>query len=509
MQAFTSGMTSTLTPYVTSAFEAHSLTATTTIISGLIGGLVKLPYAKLIDVWGRPQGFALMVGCITMGLIMMAGCNDVKTYCAAQVFYNIGYNGIDFTVTIFIADTSALRNRAFWIAYAGSPWLITVWIYGPAASSVLSTIGFRWGFGIWAIVLPIICAPLFALFYSNQRKAKKQGFMKPDESTRTFLQSAHYYSREFDVVGLLLISGGLALFLLAFSLYSYQPEEWKSPLIICFIIFGGLLIITFALYEKFMAPVTFIPWQLMRDRTVFFTYTMVASLYCAWYIWDNYFYSMLIVVFNQSITHATYISNIYTVGSTFWAIILGVVIRYNGRLKWTALYFGVPITALAVGLMIKFRQPDTDIGYIIMCQIFIAFGGGTLVICEQMTIMAVSAHQHIPAVLAMESMVSSIGGAIGSTIAAAMWTGIFPKKLAAFLPAEAQADLPDIYGSLDVQSSYPVGSPTRNGINHAYGDAQRIMLITATCLYSVTLVSTMLWRDIKVRDAKQVKGRLF
>ncbi|KAL4916060.1 hypothetical protein BDW62DRAFT_187109 [Aspergillus aurantiobrunneus] len=64
------------------------------VISSLASGLIKLPYAKLMDIWGRPQDFALMVGSMTMGLIMMAGCKNVETYCAAQVFYQIGYTGI-------------------------------------------------------------------------------------------------------------------------------------------------------------------------------------------------------------------------------------------------------------------------------------------------------------------------------------------------------------------------------------------------------------------------------
>ncbi|PQE05674.1 siderophore iron transporter protein [Rutstroemia sp. NJR-2017a BVV2] len=509
MLAFASGVTSTLTPYVTSSFSAHSLTALTSVISSLIAGLIKLPYAKLIDIWGRPQGFALMVCSMTLGFVMMAGCNNVKTYCTAQVFYYVGYNGIDFTVTIFIADTTQLKNRAWWIAFSASPWIATVWAYGPAAQSILDTIGFRWGFGIWAIVFPIICIPLYSIFYFNQKKAEKLGLIAKPDSGRTFMESIRYYCREFDIIGLLLIAGGLGLFLLAFNLYTYQKNEWRSPLVICFLIFGGLLIIAFALYEAYVAPVTFIPFHLMKDRTVFFTYTMVASLYCAWYIWDSYFYSMLIVVFDQSVTDATYISNIYTVGSTFWALVVGVVIRYNGRLKWISLYFGVPVTILAVGLMIHFRQPDTNIGYIVMCQIFIAFGGGTLVMCEQMTVMAVSSHQHIPSVLAMEAMIASIGGAIGSTIATALWTGVFPVKLLEFLPDSSKADLEAIYGSLTVQSSYPIGSPTRDAINHAYGDAQRLMLICATCLYSITLFSTALWKDVNVKELKQIHGRIF
>ncbi|KAF9885567.1 hypothetical protein FE257_012773 [Aspergillus nanangensis] len=508
IMAFASGVISTLTPYVTSAFAQHSLTATTTILSSLIAGLVKLPYAKLIDIWGRPQGFALMVGCMTLGLIMMAACNGVQLYCAAQVFYQIGFNGISFTMTIFIADTSALKRRAFWIGFVSSPYIATVWAYGPATSRIMETIGMRWGFGIWAIVMPVVSAPLFWLFWYNQRKADKMGLIPHKQSNRTFAQSVWYYIIEFDVAGILILATGLALFLLSFSLYANQPGTWRSPLIICFLIFGGLLIIAFGFYEAYLAPVTFIPWALLKDRTVFFTYTMAASLYIAWYMWDSYFYSLLIVVFRQSVTNATYLTNIYTIGSSFWSVVLGILIIYWGRLKWYAFGFGVPITILGVGLMIHFREAGVNIGYIVMCLIFIAFGGGTLVICEQMTVMAVSSQQHIPAVLAMEAMITSIGSSVGSTIASAMWQGIFPKKLAEYLPADAMPDLTKIYGSLVVQSSYADGSEARIAIDRSYSETQRLMLIAATCLYLITWASVAMWRDINVKGMKQVKGRV-
>lgn len=85
------GMSTSLLPFVTSSFQQHSLTATTSIMSSLIGGISKLPLAKILDIWGRPQGFALMVACMTLGLIMMAACNNVQTFAAAQVFYWVGY----------------------------------------------------------------------------------------------------------------------------------------------------------------------------------------------------------------------------------------------------------------------------------------------------------------------------------------------------------------------------------------------------------------------------------
>lgn len=159
--------------------------------------------------------------------------------------------------------------------------------------------------------------------------------------------------------------------------------------------------------------------------------------------------------------------------------------------------------------MIEFRQPDVNIGYIVMCQIFIAFGGGTSVICEQMTIMAVSSQEMIPALLSMEGMIISIGQAIGSTISQALWSGIFPQKLAKYLPASSQSSLADIYGSISVQSSYPIGSPTRDAINKAYGDTQRLMLITATCLHLLTWGSVVFWEDVNVKNIEQVKGLIF
>ena len=182
--------------------------------------------------------------------------------------------------------------------------------------------------------MPIIHLPLFAFYYYNQRKAESLGLVPQSDGGRTFAQSIVYYAREFEVIGLILISAELALFLLALGVYSYQANQWRSPMIICFLIFGGLLVIAFCLYERSIAPVPFIPWRLMKNRTVLFTFTMVTSLYMIWYIWDTYFFSMLIVVFNSSVSVATYIRNIYTIGPCFWRVVMGIIIRYNGRLKW-------------------------------------------------------------------------------------------------------------------------------------------------------------------------------
>lgn len=393
-------------------------------------------------------------------------------------------------------------------AFVSSPYIATVWIGRAIATSFLNGAGFRWGFGIFAIVTPVMSMPLFTLFAWNYRKAKKAGLMPVRESGRTTIQSIKYYIIEFDLAGLLLLAAGLALFLLSFNLYSFQKLGWKSPMIICMLVFGLLLLVAFALYENYVAPKTFLPYELLVDRTVFGACILAAVLFVEFDIWDSYFSSFLQVVNNLSITQASYIVNIYSIGSCFWSLIVGAVIRWSGRFKWIALYFGVPLTILGVGLMIAFRQPDVNIGFIIMCQIFIAFSGGTLVICEEMAAMAAVSHQYIAVILAVEGIFANIGSAIGSTVAAAIWTGVFPKKSAEYLPEESQTNLTSVYGDLSVQLSYDVGSPTRDAIVRAYGDAQKLMIISATAILLLAVGSVAVWRDIKVKDFKQVKGRV-
>jgi len=391
-------------------------------------------------------------------------------------------------------------------AYASSPYIATTWIGGPLATAFIDGPGFRWGFGAFSIITPAVTLPLFFIFYFNYRKAEKQGLWKREPSGRTTWQSCVHYAIEFDLVGLILICVGLALFLLPFSLYSYQEKGWKSGMVISMIIIGGLLLIAFAVWENSYAEKTFIPYGLLVDRTVFGACILAASLFISFYIWNSYFYSFLLVVNGLTITEASYVSNTYSIGSCFFALIVGLLIRYTGRFKWLALYFGVPVTILGVGLMIHFRQPDVNIGYIVMCQIFIAFAGGTLVICEQMAVMAATSHQYVAVVIAIEGMFSSIGGAIGSAIASAVWTGVFPVKLAEYLPESALPQLPLIYGDIRVQLSFPPGTPERIAINAAYGYAQKCMCIAATAILSVSIVSVVVWRDLKVTDFRQVKG---
>ncbi|KAK4159904.1 putative siderophore iron transporter [Cladorrhinum sp. PSN259] len=489
----------TYSPFVTSSFASHSLVGIIWIPASIAAGLLKLPLSKILDIWGRPVGMALMLLFWTIGFIMMAACINVEMYAAAQVFSTIGSQGVSYCITVFIADTSSLKNRGFMLAFATSPYIITTWIGGPMADAFMKGPGWRWGFGTWAILTPIVVSPLIMVFFINQYKAKKRGLITAKRPPLS-LSGIKQFIIDFDLLGLLLLAAGMAMILLPLSIYKYQKNEWRSPLIICLLIFGGLLVIAFIAYEKFLAPVNFIPLHMLKRRNIIIPGLTLTLVFANSMIWGTYFTSMSMVAWNLTITEATYISNIYRTGSCLAAIPIGWLIRRTRRFKWVAAYYSLPLMTLGVGLLIHFRQPTVNIGYVAMTQIFIAFAGGPIVVAAELAMMSQVDHQHMAPILAILDLFGSVGTAVGSAVATGVWTTVFPDALREHLPNASPQMIKNVFGSLYSQLGYRVGTDNRIGISYAYADAQEYLLITATCVLGAAWILTWLWKDVKLSD---------
>lgn len=154
--------------------------------------------AKLLDVWGRAEGFLLMVAFATLGLILMAVSHSLATFCAAEVFYSVGFGGVIYSVVVFAADVTNLKNRGLAFAFTSSPYMITAFAGSKAAEGFYYNVNWRWGFGTFAIIIPIVTFPLFTVLKLAQRKAEKQGILVKERSGRTFLQSVWHVIVEFD-----------------------------------------------------------------------------------------------------------------------------------------------------------------------------------------------------------------------------------------------------------------------------------------------------------------------
>jgi predicted MFS family arabinose efflux permease len=112
------------------------------------------------------------------------------------------------------------------------------------------------------------------------------------------------------------------------------------------VIGGFLLIVVFVLWEAFWAPVTFIPYPLLKDRTVLDACILSATLFFGYSCWSSYLSSFLQVVKGLNVVEASYVIQTYTVGSVLCSLAVGAWIHYTGRFKPVCLYVGLPLSIL-------------------------------------------------------------------------------------------------------------------------------------------------------------------
>jgi len=298
------------------------------------------------------------------------------------------------------------------------------------------------------------------------------------------------------------------LFLLPFSLATYARITYHSASFIAMIIIGILLFPVFAVWEKWFARTHFVRWELFKERTVLGACLLAMTLYFSFYCWDLNYYTFVKVVYALPVSLAGYMTQIYNVGSCFWGVVFGVWVRYTKRFKYTCLFFGLALMLLGAGLMIHFRGNDSAIGYLIMCQIFIAFGGGTLVIGEQMAVMSASDREGVPMLLTILYLFTSVGGAMGDAVAVSIFGSTFPQALTRALPAEFKSQAETYYlGGYLIQEKFPPGTPVRAAIDYAWSRTEFYSSIAATCSLILGIPAIMMWKNYRV-DRQQNKGTM-
>ncbi|CAG8023798.1 unnamed protein product [Penicillium olsonii] len=505
--AWVSSVNTSLSSYVASSFQQHSLSGLPTAVADAFSAAVFLPVAKMMDTWGRAEGFFLMSLCATIGLVLMASCDSFAIYCAANVFYYFGFSGMEFCVDVITADISQLKNRALAYAFTSSPYIITAFAGPKVADQFYAHTGWRWAYGTFAIIFPVVAAPLFFVLKFNLAKAKKgNAVVVKENSGRNFFQSVWFWILEFDVIGVFIFTAGLLLFEIPFDIASEAPEGWGTDYIIAMIVVGFSMLFFFILYERFIAPTPLLPYQFLTNRTVVGACLLDATYQLSNYCWNNYFQNFLQVVNDLSIADSGYIVNTFDVVSGVLLFFVGAAIRKTGRFKWL-LYISVPLYILGQGLMIHFRRPDQKVGYQVMCQIFLSVGGSIFIIVEQLAILAAVDHQHVATALALLNVVGTIGDSAGLTICTAIWSNTFRKALIARLPDLSNLDA--IYEDVNTQLSYAVGTPTRIAIQDAYSYTQIRLLATGLGIMVLAFAWTIMIKDINVKKVAQVKGVVF
>lgn len=129
----------------------------------------------------------------------MAVSRNVETYAAAQVFWSVGSGAIGYIHTVLISDTTSLRNRMIIYTLNSTAYIGNAWAGPIVAELFYNHSSFRWAFGAFAIIFPVIGSTVCVMLWWNLRKAKKMGLVpKRAVSGRNWKESILFYCEQCD-----------------------------------------------------------------------------------------------------------------------------------------------------------------------------------------------------------------------------------------------------------------------------------------------------------------------
>ncbi|WVQ81108.1 hypothetical protein IAT38_003230 [Cryptococcus sp. DSM 104549] len=504
--------TSTYLQFATSAYSKHAVIGTIAVVVSIMSAVARPFEARLADLVSRPFALLLAVFFYCVGYIAVAASSNVTDVAAGEVLYTIGSTGISAIISIIIADITSLQNRGLAQSMYSSPYIVTAWISGYITTGInaYSQNGWRWGFGMFIIMVPVCIMPVILVLFWAGWRAKKLGALslasssyarrhalgQTDEPKRTFTQNVVRYWRLMDAFGLLLLAFSWALVLIPFTIYKTADKGWKNPSIIAMFVVGGLLMIAFVVWDLKYASHPLMPKRVL-NRSLICSCAIDFSYYLSGYVHNTYYSSWVYVVVDWSARDYQYWSNIITVGLCLFGVFAGLIQKYTHRYKYLQV-FGLCVRIIGQALVYLQTRGHTSDAMMVMGPVLISMGGACSVVGSQVATQASVPHQDMALAMALLSLWTRIGGAIGSAISAAIWTDQLPKHLHANLgPYMNATQITAIYGSIAKARAV---TQHRDLVIKSYLDTAWYLEVPTLCLCVLPLIAGLLTSNFFLGD---------
>ncbi|KAG9099375.1 hypothetical protein FRC06_005345 [Ceratobasidium sp. 370] len=504
MYSLDGSTTWTYLAFAGSALNNHSLIATVQVAQSIIVACGKPFIAKSADAFSRPVAYSLVVFFYVLGYIIIASAQSIGSIASGIVIYAVGYTGLQLLLQIIIADTTTLKWRGLSSSLVSAPFIINAFAGSEVSASVMAPggPGWRWGYGMFAILVPVTVIPLIATLGWAQHKAEVRGLVERGSGiSRTRFQKVGDVFTEIDIIGLLILAGGVACVLLPLTLAAKAKGGWHNPSMIAMLTVGPTILILFGIYEWKFASHPIVPMKFLRNKAIVGAALIGFFDFVSFYLTFSYLYSFVFVVKGWQLRYLNYFSSTQTVALTVFGILAGMIMRVTHRYKWM-LVAGLAIRLFGVGLMIHSRGAKGNTGELVMTQVIQGFGGGFAAVASQVGAQASVPHGEVAIVTAMVLLVTEIGGAIGTAIAGGIWTNTMPKQLEIHLPGVNEATRATLFGSITTIAMYPPGDPIREGVIQAYDETMKVMLITATIIAIIPLSLALLMPNYILGDTQ-------
>lgn len=275
-----------------SHFGQHSSLGTVQTANSIIIAVGKPFWAKLSDSFGRGETFVGLALFYAVGYAIIAGANGPGAMYAGSVIYTCGYTGLQIMNQIIIADLTTLRWRGLASSLLSIWFIMNAFVAGEISQSVLEHSTWRWGYGMFAIIMPCTLLPLILSLLWAQWKGKKileqRGVRALKQSRASRLLQA---LKDMDFIGLVLLGTSLALILLTFALVYKAKSQWKNPSMIAMLVVGCVIMPICLLYEWKVPARPVFPMRWFRRLPIFGACLIGFFDFVSFYLQFTYLYS--------------------------------------------------------------------------------------------------------------------------------------------------------------------------------------------------------------------------
>lgn len=508
--ALDQGITSTIfTTMASSTFGTHSALAAVSTASQIARAIAKPFIGKLADITSRPTTYVVILVFYAVGFAVAASSSTFAAYTVGICFTSVGKSGLDLLSDIIVGDLTPLEWRGFFGALLAVPFVVTVPINGFIAEAFVDN--WRWGLGMFAIMVPALLLPAIFTLYAMQRRGEKLGMvtMAASKQQRTGPAGdadaagggvAHWIKLlyrgliEIDILGLILLGTAFALLLLPLTLAEGADNGWRNPSIIAMLVVGAVLLIGFVLFEVYFSPKPLMTSRVLKNRAflaavVVFTFNQTASA-----VRNTYFSSYIYVIKDWTTYEWTIFLGTTTMGLSLLSPFVGLIQRITHRYK-SLMVFGAAARMLGYGILITAPSGamTQDTGRLVAAQLIFCLGSFN-VVGARVGSQAAVPHEDMATVISLLALWSTLGSSVGSAISSAIWTSeMLDRMYDEMLPLGADREtVEELYGSIrTLRTRYDWGDPIRQAAVRAYAAVNGHIAIAALVLACLPFVASL------------------
>ncbi|KAL4905508.1 hypothetical protein BDW74DRAFT_17577 [Aspergillus multicolor] len=479
--------------FATSDFHQLGMLATLNTAASIITAIGKPPIAKLSDVLGRGEAYIITVTFYILSYILCASSQSFNTYAGGYVFYALGQAGMAILNSTIVSDLSSMRWRGFAYNILYIPFLVTPWVSAFIVDSVVHGVGWRWGIGMFAILMPFCASFIIITLLVFQRRAKNVGLILNERLT------IYSFCSRIDLGGIILLSGGFALVLLPITLAATATDRWSTPWVDALIVLGAIVLVSLVPYEKYLARHPIVPVRYFRTMSVVLSVLLGCIDNIGYGATHTYLFVWSMVSHNFSPRDAQFLTYTNGVAQALIGIGTGLLMYRYRTYKWIGVA-GAVVRMVGYGVMVRLRTNESSVGELFAVQLVQGLGSG---IIETIIIVAAQIsvpHAELAQVTSLVMLGTFLGNGIGSAVAGAIYTGQLRKRLRVHLGADvSEVQLTRLYNS--ITGTLPDwGTAERTAVNQAYSDVMGYITIAALAFAVPIVFLALLLPNKKLGD---------